>query len=160
MKLIKVYNLLNAKGDKLTLRLGYDPALCGTTGDNDCGMRWSFEGKCIPMPTRGWFNGFPEETMLNWLNENGWVARCIVDMPSGKATVYDLTEAPELSKATETATEPEPKTVYFVDDGEDTHDSLRKFTSLNEAEEVFNYIAYGAGYPNAQLYAATEIKEV
>lgn len=95
MKPIKVYNLLNANGDKLTLRLGYDPALRGTTGDNDCGMRWSFEGKCIPMPTRGWFNGFPEETMLNWLNENGWVVRCIVDIPSGKATVYDLLEAPE-----------------------------------------------------------------
>lgn len=96
MNVLKVYNLRNPNGDALTLRLGYDTKLSESTGDKDAGLRWSFEGKHIPMPVRAntWFNGFPEPVMLNWLKGAGWALRCVVDMPSGKATVYDLPTAP------------------------------------------------------------------
>lgn len=98
-----VFNLLDSNGTKLQLRLGrikysedYLP---------DKGFRWSFVGPKIPMPVRAytWFNGFPENIMLDWLKGNGWALRSRVEMSTGKATVYELPTSngnniPELGK--------------------------------------------------------------
>lgn len=91
----KVYNLVNVKGAELRMELGMI-----TEGlrdeypidSKDKGFRWRFVGKEIPMPVRSeyWFNGFPEETMLEWLKANGWYPKTCVDMYTGKAKVYTL----------------------------------------------------------------------
>lgn len=92
VKTFRVYNLLNVNGERLQLRLGY-------VVDEDCrpyngnaGWRWSFEGKNIPMPVRSrtWFCGFPEHTMISWLNGNEWYVRTRVDLDDGSAEVYEL----------------------------------------------------------------------
>lgn len=88
---IKVYNLLDKNGNKLLLRLGIiNPE--HRTRDKDMGFRWSFVGYKIPMPVRSetWFNGFPVDTMLLWLRENGWYLRAAVDMCDGRVTVYHV----------------------------------------------------------------------
>lgn len=91
----KVYNLVNVKGTELRMELGMI-----TEGlrdeypidSKDKGFRWRFVGREIPMPVRSeyWFNGFPEETMLEWLKANGWYPKTCVDMYTGKAKVYAL----------------------------------------------------------------------
>jgi hypothetical protein len=110
VKVLRVYNLVDSKGNKLQLRLGalqsrYDD-VCISSADK--GYRWSFIGENIPMPVRSgyWFNGFQEATMMNWLMDNGWHPHTCVDMHSGKTRVYELpkgnedpTPAYELSKA-------------------------------------------------------------
>lgn len=95
IKTIKVYNLVDNKGNKLALELGcfnpdYNEEYPISTLDK--GYRWRFIGKHIPMPVRSlyWFNGFPEETMLEWLKGNGWYPHTCVDMGSGYAKVYEL----------------------------------------------------------------------
>lgn len=91
--IIKVYNLLDANGNKLQLRFGQIVAWeLHFNGGRDKGFRWSFIGHNIPMPVRNrtWFNGFPESIMLDWLNRNGWYIQTCVDMSSGKADVYEL----------------------------------------------------------------------
>ena len=97
---IKVYNLVDSKGNNLRLDLGRI-----TTGvrdecpisSNDKGFRWRFVGKRIPMPVRSeyWFNGFPDEIMLDWLKGNGWYPRTCVCMSNGTAVVYDLPKGDE-----------------------------------------------------------------
>lgn len=96
---------MNSNGTKLQLRLGRlkgygDEVLHYNT---DHGFRWSFIGSKIPMPVRNgtWFNGFPENIMLEWLKANGWHLRTNVCMCDGKATVYELPKAEEPSKANE-----------------------------------------------------------
>ena len=105
VKVIKVYNLVDSNGNKLQLRLGVLKNLVSETfiSDADGGLRWSFVGKRIPMPVRSgyWFNGFAEDTMLDWLRENGWALHTCVWMSDGKANVYELPDAPELSKGNE-----------------------------------------------------------
>ena len=102
--ILRVYNLVDSNGTKLQLRLGrykysddYLP---------DKGFRWSFVGSKIPMPVRAytWFNGFPENIMLDWLKGNGWVLRSRVEMGTGKATVYELPFHGEPSKGNEKST--------------------------------------------------------
>lgn len=97
IRIIRVYNLVNCKGNRLQLELGiirnfreencYDPSSNG-----DCGYRWRFCGKNIPMPVRSrtWFNGFPEPIMISWLKGNGWFPRTRVEMCDGYAEVFDL----------------------------------------------------------------------
>lgn len=94
-KVIRVYNLVDSKGNKVQLELGtFDP----NQNDEyplsalDKGYRWRFIGKHIPMPVRSmcWFNGFPEPIMLDWLKGNGWFVRTRVDMCSGYAEVFEL----------------------------------------------------------------------
>lgn len=94
IKTVKVYNLVNSKGNKLRLNLGLisgpiDEYLIDTY---DKGWRWSFEGYRIPMPVRSgyWFNGFTESVMLDWLKGNGWHLHTVVNMPIGTAVVYEL----------------------------------------------------------------------
>lgn len=93
VKVIKVYNLVNSKGNKLRLRLGElksrDDAFVSSA---DQGLRWSFIGANIPMPVRSstWFNGFPEHIMLEWLKGNGWYVQTCVDMCDGRARVYNV----------------------------------------------------------------------
>jgi len=100
-----VFNLVNSNGTKLQLRMGrikgHDSYICA-----DRGFRWSFIGSKIPMPVRSdtWFNGFPENIMLDWLKGNGWALRSRVEMCTGKATVYEL---PEPSKGNENPIEKE-----------------------------------------------------
>ena len=88
MDIIKIYNLLNPNGDKLQLRLGIFEC---TDGPKDAGFRWSFVGAKIPMPVRSdtWFNGFPENIMLDWLKENGWLPHTCVNLESGEVKVYE-----------------------------------------------------------------------
>lgn len=91
----KIYNLVNVKGTELRMEFGMI-----TEGlrdeypidSKDKGFRWRFIGREIPMPVRSdyWFNGFPEETMLEWLKANGWYPKTCVDMYTGKAKVYTM----------------------------------------------------------------------
>lgn len=97
---IKVYNLVNANGTRLRLELGR--TIDGLRDEypidsKDNGFRWRFVGKKIPMPVRSeyWFNGFPEEIMLNWLKENGWYPKTCVYMCNGTAHVYELPKGNE-----------------------------------------------------------------
>lgn len=87
VRTLRVYNLVNANGEKLRLSLGYVAA-----GNGDECWRWSFVGKNIPMPIRSrtWFHGFPEPIMISWLKGNGWFPRTRVDMGSGYAEVFEL----------------------------------------------------------------------
>jgi hypothetical protein len=107
--IIVVYNLVNSNGTKLQLRLGrlkgYGDELLSYHCDQ--GFRWSFVGTKIPMPVRNgtWFNGFPENIMLDWLKGNGWAPHSRVDMGTGKATVYELPFHDEPSKRNENTTE-------------------------------------------------------
>lgn len=99
-----VYNLVDSNGTKLQLRLGRIKGYANANlVCNDRGFRWSFVGSKIPMPVRAytWFNGFPENIMLDWLKENGWALRSRVEMSTGKATVYELPSADEFSKGNE-----------------------------------------------------------
>lgn len=97
VKIIRVYNLVNSKGKRLQLRLCVlhpddMEKFCGDTG-----YRWSFLGTEIPMPVRAgtWFNGFPADTMIMWLAEQGWYLETEVDVTSGKAKVHGLPEPEE-----------------------------------------------------------------
>lgn len=100
VNVLKVYNLVDSKGNKLRLRLGELRSrddICVSSADK--GYRWSFIGDNIPMPVRSltWFNGFPEATMLDWLKGNGWYPQTCVDLNSGYAKVYDLPKGNEIS---------------------------------------------------------------
>ena len=98
------FKLVNADGGKLRLYLGRDEGYADCYGNPDKGFRWSFVGSKIPMPVRAytWFNGFPENIMLDWLKGNGWALRSRVEMSTGKATVYELPFVDEPSKGNET----------------------------------------------------------
>ena len=107
VKAVKVYNLVDSNKTKLQLKLGVlqnrEGEVCIPKADT--GWRWSFVGTKIPMPVRSmtWFNGFPEDTMLLWLHDNGWALQSVVDMDTGKAKVYNLPanngdNIPELAK--------------------------------------------------------------
>ena len=105
IKTLRVYNLVNSKGNKLQLHLGViteglrdEQPLFGA----DKGYRWRFIGDEIPMPVRSmyWFNGFEESIMLNWLKGNGWHPRTRVEMSNGRATVYELPKANEETAVT------------------------------------------------------------
>lgn len=93
VRTLRVYNLVNANGNKLRLSLGFVPDQCG-----DYGWRWSFTGKNIPMPvrTRTWFIGFPESIMLSWLKGNGWYPHTRVELDSGEAKVFVLPTVMEI----------------------------------------------------------------
>ena len=97
---LKSYNLVNADGWRLQLYLGMDVDVnrTYTKGKLDKGFRWSFVGTKIPVPVRAytWFNGFPESVMLDWLKENGWALHTVVELPDGKATVYELPNADDI----------------------------------------------------------------
>lgn len=49
------------------------------------------------MPVRNgtWFNGFPADTMMLWLDEHGWYVVTEVYMATGKAKVCGLPEPEE-----------------------------------------------------------------
>lgn len=101
---LKVYNLLDSKGNKLQMRFGVIDNFCPSYY-GERGYRWSFIGTKIPMPVRNgtWFNGFPENTMLEWLKGNGWYVQTSVNMLSGKANVYELPNGNEKSDVDERA---------------------------------------------------------
>lgn len=98
------FNLVNADGVKLRLYLGRDEGYADCYGNPDKGFRWSFVGTRIPMPVRAytWFNGFPENIMLEWLKGNGWALHSRVEMGTGKATIYELPKEEKPSKGNET----------------------------------------------------------
>ena len=126
----RIYNLVDPKGTALQLRLGIykeRPNLPKV----DRGIRWSFIGTKIPMPVRAhtWFNGFPEPVMLDWLKANGWALHTAVDIPSGKATVYELPKAPEAND--------EDGWGYIVLDGYSNPLPRANFGSAKESREYF-----------------------
>ena len=92
VKTLRVYNLLNANGERLRLRLGYTVDERGTPCNGNACWRWSFEGKNIPMPVRSrtWFHGFPEPIMIPWLKGNGWFPQTRVELDCGYAEVFEL----------------------------------------------------------------------
>lgn len=106
VKTIRVYNLVDANGNKLILELGVtDVKRDDKPWDSaDKGYRWRFIGKHIPMPVRSmyWFNGFAEPVMLDWLKGNGWYPRARVEMCSGYAHVYELPGAEPIKGNEET----------------------------------------------------------
>lgn len=98
-KVIMAYNLVDSKGNKLQLQLGYIKLhrdVCNVH-PLDQGYRWRFIGKHIPMPIRSreWFNGFPEPVMLNWLKVNDWHVQTRVNMCDGSATAYEVPKGNE-----------------------------------------------------------------
>lgn len=89
-----IYNLVDANGAKLQLHLG---RIKGSEDFPGCvhvdkGYRWRFIGTKIPMPVRNgtWFNGFPVDTMLEWLNGNGWYLHTRVTMHNGQVHIFEL----------------------------------------------------------------------
>ena len=95
---IRTYNLVDAQGNHLQLVLGrYDRRSDVHIVGPDQGFRWMFRGTAIPMPVRSetWFNGFPEATMIDWLNENDWYVHTSVNMMTGEAVVWDVPEFEE-----------------------------------------------------------------
>ena len=99
IKVLRVYNLVDSKGNKLQLRLGIlrnrNSEVCISNADK--GYRWSFVGDNIPMPVRSmyWFNGFEESIMLDWLKGNGWYPHTRVEMSNSRVTVYELPKGNE-----------------------------------------------------------------
>ena len=91
MNVLKIYNLLNPNGAKLQLRLGIVNSGDEFCGHKDTGLRWSFVGTKIPVPIRSgtWFNGFPENIMLEWLKSNGWSVCTCVNCITYNVTVYE-----------------------------------------------------------------------
>ena len=94
IKVLRVYNLVNANGTKLQLWLGVLKNRLGDVciANADKGYRWCFNGNKIPMPVRSgyWFNGFEESVMLDWLKGNGWYPRSCVFMDDSRCHVYEL----------------------------------------------------------------------
>lgn len=101
IKLLKVYNFVDKDGDNLQLRFGILENVRLPKGDT--GYRWSFIGTKIPMPIRSdtWFNGFPVETMLEWLKGNGWEVQLIVNTVSGKIEMFTTSFNYESDKGNE-----------------------------------------------------------
>ena len=101
MKLLKVYSLVNKDGDDLQLRFGIMENVRLPKGDT--GYRWSFLGTKIPMPVRSdtWFNGFPAETMLEWLKGNGWEVQLIVNTITGRTEMFTTSFNHEHNKGNE-----------------------------------------------------------
>lgn len=102
VEIAKIYNLFDPDGHKLQLYFGrkVDNSGAAIINGKDKGWRWSFYGTNIPMPVRKgeWFNGFPEETMLSWLEGNGgWVVHTVVNAVTGEVEVRDLPDAPDAS---------------------------------------------------------------
>ena len=101
IKTIRVYNLVDSKGNKLKLELGlindHNPDYFEPIAHGDKGYRWRFIGKNIPMPVRSmcWFNGFPEPIMIPWLKGNGWYPHTRVEMCNGYAEVFELPKGNE-----------------------------------------------------------------
>ena len=88
IKPIIAYNLLNAEGKELMLQLG----VVESSIRSNANLQWRFFGREIPMPVRSgtWFCGFPADTMLKWLNEQGWVLRSKTQIYSGYTRVYEV----------------------------------------------------------------------
>ena len=102
MDIIHVYNFVDANGAKLQLNLGVLKEK-DTLPKGDAGLRWSFVGTKIPMPVRAhtWFNGFPAETMLDWLKANGWHLHTDVNPRTCAVKVHELPKAPETNSEDE-----------------------------------------------------------
>lgn len=135
IEVIKVYNLVNANGDKLLLRYGKLMARTNElfTSSADMGLRWSFAGKKIPMPVRSrtWFNGFPKEIMIQWLNEQGWFVATEVLMTTGEAKAYELPEPEE-----------EYLTTDLVKDEEEFFALVRELCDNGKALEAMHLCRY------------------
>lgn len=138
IEITKVYNLVNANGDKLQLRYGKLMARGNEfrallTSSEDMGLRWSFVGKKIPMPVRSrtWFNGFPKEIMIQWLNEQGWFVATEVLMTTGEAKTYELPEPNEEYLATD-----------LVKDEEEFFDLVREMCRDGKALEAMHLCRY------------------
>ena len=158
----RVYNLVDANGNGLQLRLGLiQGCKDGLPVPDLYGWRWSFEGKKIPMPVRSctWFNGFPEPIMLDWLKENGWALRSCVNMSTGRAVVYELPFVDNISKGNEMETLGTDQFPARSDIDKAIFDrvisSLVKEGLKASACRVYRY-AHGGTLRNA-LYAVNEI---
>lgn len=98
IKPLRRYTLVDERSNSLHLFLGQKEDWAETSKDK--GYRWMFKGFKIPMPVRSetWFNGFPVDTMLDWLKGNGWTLHSVLDLTTDKLTVYKYVGAPDTSK--------------------------------------------------------------
>ena len=133
VKIIRVYNLVNPKGNRLQLRLAKlhpddREKFCGDTG-----LRWSFLGREIPMPVRNgtWFNGFPHDTMMLWLAEHEWYVETEVDMHTGKAKAYELPEPAE-----------EYEERQMIADEQAFYDLVRELLCDNDLDKALQIVRY------------------
>jgi hypothetical protein len=98
------------------------------------------------MPVRSdyWFNGFPEETMLEWLKANGWYPKTCVDMYIGKAKVYAL---PAINGDGITELEIETSAQKAYDDAIPValENAMREITKAKEDGHTCCYIVSGLG---------------
>ena len=141
IKVLKVYNLVDSDGNRLRLRLGILKSRTGEVciSNKDIGYRWSFIGEHIPMPVRSmtWFNGFPEETMLEWLKRNGWYPKTCVWMSDGTAKVYELPRTEEPSKGNEVP-------YYIYENGKiAVNDAIKMFREngrMLKAVQLYRYV--------------------
>ena len=152
VKVFKVFNLVDNNGNKLQLRLGCLKSRAGEVciSNADHGYRWSFIGKKIPMPVRSgtWFNGFPEDTMLDWLRESGWALHTCVWMGDGSAIAYELPDSPESSKGNDAAVANAGLHEFFKSTFDDVIKDLVKEQKRITAVRVYRY-AHGGSLQDA-----------
>lgn len=159
INIIVVYNLVDANGTKLQLRLGrlkgYGDELLAYHTDQ--GFRWSFVGSKIPMPVRSetWFNGFPENIMIDWLKGNGWYPRSRVEMGTGKATIYELPKVGKPSKGNEEYKLPD----YAIHAGEN---ALREAVKMlyNKGSRIDANSLYRYVHPSNMLDAKYAVEAI
>lgn len=98
IKPLRRYTLVDEYNNPLYLFLGQEEN--HNANSKDQGFRWMFKGYKIPMPVRSetWFNGFPADTMLDWLKGNGWTLHSMWNCATNRLTVYKYVDVPKDSK--------------------------------------------------------------
>jgi hypothetical protein len=98
IKPLRRYTLIDEHRNALHLFLGQEDGHAKMSKDK--GFRWMFKGHKIPMPVRSetWFNGFPVDTMLDWLKRNGWTLHSELNLATSRLTVYKYVCVTEIDK--------------------------------------------------------------
>lgn len=98
IKPLRRYTLIDRHRNALHLFLGQEEG--HEKMSKDKGFRWMFKGHKIPMPVRSetWFNGFPVDTMLDWLKGNGWTLYSELNLATDRLTVYKYVCVTEIGK--------------------------------------------------------------
>lgn len=156
--ILRTYNLVNSNGNKLRLYLG---RIQGSDDYfSDRGFRWCFVGNKIPMPVRSgtWFNGFPENIMLDWLKGNGWALHTSVAMDTGVATVYELPFYDEPSKGNEKSFDPYEIPIHYEADKKTFDELMREL--VHTGQRVTAVRAYRYAHGGSLRNAHNAVKEI
>lgn len=128
IKLIRTILFRDTNGNNLRLTLGkiedmeaYNRFM-GFGNNDDKGFRWQFVGPKIPMPIRSfeWFNGFPEEVMVPWVQSQGYKLVAVTSHVTGfvhvfkgdKTTAVDTDDAPKRNKVPASTGDPDIDSLY------------------------------------------------